>query len=1246
LLTAGQCLTNGSNPYPSNFYCNPSRIDGLSITDSSQGGGGIFVHGWAHYLEISNNRIFNNQGTLAGGIVLGQGEHPPGYVTSGAIELPGSCETTNDPQYQMPYCFNVNAYIHNNDVSLNSSEGDELFSSSPAGAGGIAVTSGADYYKLSYNWVCGNMSTGDGGGVSQLGFVKNADIEHNTIIFNQTKNPTIPTNGGGLLIMGAPDTDAICNVINPDTDCPTGLGDGAGPGTVINANLIQGNSADSGAGGGLRLQHINGAEVSRYPTSPSNWYSVSITNNIIINNVAGWDGGGVSLQDAMLANLVNNTIAHNDATAASGTLFQTFRRDLTSSTPPNSIMGTCDSNSNGCTASARQPAGVSIAPNSPYLIASFPTGGITCPPDHPNCAAISDPVLYNNILWQNRSFHIELGPLNQAVNQTSVSLTPLLNQAATGACASFPSGDYWDLGVRGDQNAQDNSGTGFWLRPFYSIVTTANTNYNASNKYVDPAVQSQYCNGSKVPPEFGGYGFAVPPGTDEGNVYSNHYFTLTPGATTDESNNWINISWGPLAMSNLAASTTAGVDPDNPAMANYIPNPGSPVLDAVPPATVQWAAAPTTDFFGNPRKITVEAAVDIGAVELPGGTPPTLTSIAPTSGITGTTVSVTLTGTNLTSPAAITFSGTGISASNVVASGTTLTAQLAIALTAPAGTQSVTVVTDGGTATLTNAFTVVRPTITAVSPTSGARNGSVNISVTGSALTGATGIGFAGNTGAGITVSNFTVVSDTNVTATLTIASNATLSTRNLFVQSPYGNTNSLPFNVVAPSLASITPNTGIRGSAAFGVTITGAGLTGATGVTVAGGGFTVTQVTVVNSTTVTASFAIASNAALGARNVSVATPGGTATGVTFAVTAPVVPTLTSVTPNTGVRGTSVPVNLVGTGFAAGMTAAISGTGVTSTAVTVTSPTTATATFTITAGATTGSRNVTVRTVGGTSNAVTFTVQGPTLTAINPTSGAQGSQVSVTLTGTNLTGATAVNVSGTGVTASTPVVSNNGTTVTSTLTITASAGIGNRTVTVNTPIGTSSSVTFAVTRPPAPTLATISPTSGTRGSAPFTVTLTGTNFLAGATTVAAGTGVTVTGVSVASPTQLTATFTIAPGTTVGNRTVTVTTSGGNSNGLTFAVANPPAPTLISIIPNSGNRGTAVTVTLAGTNFTPSGDTISVTGGGGVTVSGITYVNATTLTATFTVSGSTTTGNRNMTVSTPGGTTSAVAFTVK
>ena len=87
LLTSANCTTsrtNTTNPYPSNFQCNPSSIDGLSLTDSSQGGGGVFVHGWGHNLQIANNRIYGNQGTLSGGINIGQGESPEAYLNGTA----------------------------------------------------------------------------------------------------------------------------------------------------------------------------------------------------------------------------------------------------------------------------------------------------------------------------------------------------------------------------------------------------------------------------------------------------------------------------------------------------------------------------------------------------------------------------------------------------------------------------------------------------------------------------------------------------------------------------------------------------------------------------------------------------------------------------------------------------------------------------------------------------------------------------------------------------------------------------------------------------------------------------------------------------------------------------------------------------------------------------------------------------------------------------------------------------------
>jgi hypothetical protein len=63
VASAANKVTPGDDckDFPSNFLCAPSAIDGLSLTDSSQGGGGIFSHAWGHnlqdrYLLDSGNR--------------------------------------------------------------------------------------------------------------------------------------------------------------------------------------------------------------------------------------------------------------------------------------------------------------------------------------------------------------------------------------------------------------------------------------------------------------------------------------------------------------------------------------------------------------------------------------------------------------------------------------------------------------------------------------------------------------------------------------------------------------------------------------------------------------------------------------------------------------------------------------------------------------------------------------------------------------------------------------------------------------------------------------------------------------------------------------------------------------------------------------------------------------------------------------------------------------------------------------
>jgi hypothetical protein len=1015
VLTSTDCATSSTdptNPFPSNFQCNPSSIDGLSITDSSQGGGGIFVHAWAHNLEIANNRIYNNAGTMSGGISVGQGESPDALLAGnsgdpvGFDQQPWTCvrgavvngvQIANPPGFltdeQLPYCYDLNVNVHHNAITSNSSIGDELFSSTPAGAGGVTFCTGADNYAFNHNWLCGNLSTGDGGGLAQLGFSRNGDIEHNSILFNQSTNPTIPTNGGGVIVMGtAPDGSTAaaieCGSVT-DNDCAPGLSDGVGPGLRINANLIMGNAAESGSGGGIRFQDVNGTEIVRFPSTPSQWYGVSVTNNIIANNVAGWDGAGISLQDALKVDLINNTIMSNDTTASSGVLFNTLGAPIASAPGSNCIqLGTT-------TASCPQPAGLVTMQHTAPLVAALPApASVTCPAGYftdnapggvgGNCTSYSVPRLYNDLFWQNRSFYIGVGGLGAGtLNQQNVvalynafTTTPAVSQpqaeattgtgggfivtGGTGACVSPAS--YWDIGVRGD-TGPGNHTSGLTLAPTYSLLTNPSEagvgTFDLTN--ANPIVVGQYCNGSRVPPELGSAGYQVPPGISDATV-PNPIFNLTPAATVDEGNNWININWGPLSLTNPVNGSLLG---------NYALAAGSPAINDIPVLSVGGLVAPSTDFFGNARPFG--GAFDIGAVEFRGAAAARLTSITPNSGLRGTTVAVTLIGSGLTGATSVNVSGNG--------------------------------------------FTTPIP---------------------------------------------FTVVSDSEITASFTISGTANLTTRNVTVTVGGGNSNAVTFTVLAPpapTLTNIVPNTGARGTS-FGVTLNGTNLTGAAGLTGVGGGIAVTGFAVNSTgTQITATFTVSTTAGLTARTITVTTPGGTSNAVTFTV---VGPTLTSITPASGVRGTSFTVTFSGTNLT-GTTAVNAGAGIGVSAVTVVDNSTVTATFAIAGGTTTalGNRNVSVITNGVTTNNVTFTVQGATLASISPATGLHNTSVPVTLTGTSLAGATGVTIAGGGVTCT--VTGSTSTTVSANCAITNGAARTARNVTVATPIGNSNTLTGAFT---------------------------------------------------------------------------------------------------------------------------------------------------------------------------------------
>jgi sugar lactone lactonase YvrE len=203
-----------------------------------------------------------------------------------------------------------------------------------------------------------------------------------------------------------------------------------------------------------------------------------------------------------------------------------------------------------------------------------------------------------------------------------------------------------------------------------------------------------------------------------------------------------------------------------------------------------------------------------------------------------------------------------------------------------------------------------------------------------------------------------------------------------------------------AATLTSLAPANGDRGTTQT-VTLTGSGFLGdsncsVTGaaVSISGAGVTVADVKVTSNTSLTATFTVAADAAIGPRDVTVVTASGTSGAKQFVVNA-ATPKLTSISPATGLRGTSVVVTLSGTRFELGngTTVAVSGSGISVSNINASSDTSLTATFTIAPSAPLGNYNVTVATPnGGSSNAMPFAVnpQGPAITydipkTLNPT---------------------------------------------------------------------------------------------------------------------------------------------------------------------------------------------------------------------------------------------------------------------
>lgn len=347
---------------------------------------------------------------------------------------------------------------------------------------------------------------------------------------------------------------------------------------------------------------------------------------------------------------------------------------------------------------------------------------------------------------------------------------------------------------------------------------------------------------------------------------------------------------------------------------------------------------------------------------------------------------------------------------------------------------------------------------------------------------------------------------------------------------------------IVAPKISSLSPSSAITGTA---ITISGSGFGSSTGTVTFNGTTAATS----SWTNLSISATVPTAATTG--NVVVTTAAGLASaGVNFVVR----PKINGISPSSGTPGT--PVTLTGSGFGAAPGSVWFG----SVQASITSWTTTSIDTIVPPGVT--SSSLVVNASGIDSNNPGFSIPRPTVDSFFPLSGRYGN--SITITGTNfgtINAPATVKFNGTPATAASTWTN---TTIVAAVPTGASTGPITVTPSFNGP-------TFTVIPPPS--ISQLSPNTGPSNTV---VTITGVGFGSpqGTSTI------TFNGVN-ATPTSWNNTTIVVPvpaGATTGN--VVITAGGQVSPGVSFTVA--AAPSISSLIPNTGAAGTSVTI--AGNNF--------------------------------------------------------------
>lgn len=239
----------------------PAMIDGFTVSGAIRGGA-IFVNAYARHLKIGNNRLVSNQGNFGGAVRVGTpslvNEGTGGYygsanegieihnnqiITNGAVDGGGGIALFKGADdyritdnwicgnFTLLYGGGIAHYglspwgrISGNLVLFNEAfdegggilVGGELV---PAGAPAGTLTEGAGPVSINANWVQGNMSGDDGGGIRTINFngqdvvasPLNASNWYYLLVLNNMIVNNVTADSGGGISLDDTARLAICN---------------------------------------------------------------------------------------------------------------------------------------------------------------------------------------------------------------------------------------------------------------------------------------------------------------------------------------------------------------------------------------------------------------------------------------------------------------------------------------------------------------------------------------------------------------------------------------------------------------------------------------------------------------------------------------------------------------------------------------------------------------------------------------------------------------------------------------------------------------------------------------------------------------------------------------------------------------------------------------------------------------------------------------------------------------------------